>query len=73
MNYNISYKTIKKIKIGTFTYFLENGGRSRITSFLLNYLNKEKIFNLYLFTIKNKNDNEYLIEENIKRILNYIV
>ncbi len=71
MNFNItfSHKIINKIKIGTFTYYLENGGRSRITSFLLNYLNRINFFKLYLFTVKNKDKNEYLIEENIKRIL----
>jgi hypothetical protein len=64
-----------KIKIATYTYFLENGGRARITSFLFNYLQKYKIFSLYLFTNKIKTDNEYLIHENIKRILikNYTI
>ena len=73
MNYNITfnYKIINKIKIGTFTYYLENGGRSRITTFLFNYLYKVKFFNLFLFTIKNKDQNEYLIEDNINRILIY--
>ena len=71
MNFNItlSYTLINKIKIGTFTYYLENGGRSRITSFLFNYLSKVRFFNLYLFTIKEKDDNEYFLEKNINRIL----
>ena len=33
----------------------------------MNYLNNIKIFNLYLFTILNKEDNEYKIPDNIKR------
>ena len=63
------YKIINKIKIGTFTYYLENGGRARITSLLLNYLYKIKIFNIFLFTIKSKDKQEYLINEKINRIL----
>ena len=69
LNYSFHSKIINKIKIGTFSYYLENGGRSRIISFLFNNLYKIKIFNLYFFTIKIKNDNEYLIKENINRIL----
>ena len=70
-NLNSSFicKIIYKIKIATYTQYLENGGRARITSFLLNYLQNMKIFSLYLFTNKIKNDNEYLIHGNIKRIL----
>ena len=71
MDFNITFnrKIVNKIKIGIFTFYLENGGRSRITSFLLNYLNKVNFFNLYLFTNKNKGKTEYFINENIKRIL----
>lgn len=71
MNINMTFnnKLINKIKIGTFTYYLENGGRSRITTFLFNYLYKINIFNLYLFTIKIKDHNEYFIENKINRIL----
>ena len=69
LNSSLFNKIINKIKIGTFTYYLENGGRSRIISFLLNNLYRIKIFNLYLFSIKIKDDNEYLIQKNINRIL----
>ena len=58
-----------KIKIATYARYLENGGRSRITSILFNYLQNMKIFSLYLFTDKIKTDNEYYIHKNIKRIL----
>jgi hypothetical protein len=72
-NYNFNSSLICKIKnkirIATYTFFLENGGRARIISFLFNYLQNIKIFSLYLFTNKIKTDNEYFIHENIKRIL----
>ena len=41
-----------------------------MTSILLNNLYNIRIFNLYLFTIKKKDKNEYLIKEKINRILN---
>jgi hypothetical protein len=69
LNSSFNYKIKCKIKIATYTFYLENGGRARITSFLLNYLQNINIFSLYLFTNKIKTDNEYLIHENIKRIL----
>ena len=69
LNSSFNYKIKCKIKIATYTFFLENGGRARIISFLFNYLQNIKIFSLYLFTNKIKTDNEYLIHENIKRIL----
>jgi glycosyltransferase involved in cell wall biosynthesis len=70
-NLNSSFicKIIYKINIATYTQYLENGGRARITSFLFNYLQNMKIFSLYLFTNKIKTANEYLIHKNIKRIL----
>ena len=40
-----------------------------MTSILLNNLYNIRIFNLYLFTIKKKDKNEYLIKEKINRIL----
>lgn len=68
---NISLENIifKRIKIGIYTYNLKNGGIQRISSLLLNYLYKPKLFNLYLFSQNNKEDNEYIIHEDIKRIL----
>ena len=64
-------KIIKKIKIGTSAYFLSNGGRARITSLLLNYLLNCKLFEIYLFTISNKEKNEYMFKDKINRILIY--
>lgn len=63
------HKILNKLKVGTYSIYLENGGRARVTSFLLNYLCHIKFFDLYLYTSKKKNNNEYLINENIKRIL----
>ena len=44
-NMNISFgnEIKKKIRIAIYCYCLKNGGRARITSKLLNYLNKIKI------------------------------
>ena len=68
---NISFNyLLNKIMIDTFAYYLENGGRVWITSILLNNLYNIRIFNLYLFTIKKKVNNKYLIKEKINRILN---
>ena len=64
------FKSIKnKIKIGIYCYCLKNGGRARITSILLNYFFKIKILSVYLFTQANKEENEYIIPNNIRRIV----
>ena len=64
------YKPIrKKINLGIYAYGIKNGGRARCTALLLNYLDKIKVFNLYLFTRKLKEENEYIVPEKIKRIL----
>ena len=48
---------------------MKNGGRARLTSILIKYLNNLKIFKICLFTILNKQDKEYFIPEDIKRII----
>lgn len=58
-----------KLRIGIYTYCIKNGGRARITSILLNYFHKIKIFKVYLFTKTNKENNEYYIPESIKRTI----
>lgn len=70
-DYNLSFKNKikRKINIGIFAIGLKNGGRARITSQLIKYLIKIKIFNIILFTQKNKEDNEYINKEITKRIL----
>ena len=48
---------------------MKNGGAERQTSLLLNNFIKVKIFQLYLFTIKDKEENEYIIDKDIERII----
>ncbi len=68
---NISFDNrIKgKINIGIYAFGIKNGGRARSTSLLINYFNNIKFFNLYLFSRRLKEDDEYKIPANIKRIL----
>ena len=68
-NYNISFdmNISKKLNIGIYSYSLQNGGRSRITALLINYLNALNIFKIYLFTRTKKLENEYTISSNLKR------
>jgi glycosyltransferase involved in cell wall biosynthesis len=73
-NYDISFKfnnnnINKKIKIGIISHCIKNGGRARITSLLINYLDKINIFKIYIFTRLPKELNEYIIPKNIKRII----
>ena len=58
----------KKIIIGIYTYGLRFGGTERSTSLLISYINKIDLFIVYLLTQEPKEDNEYIIPENIKRI-----
>ena len=69
--YNITFNSIlkKKINIGIYAFGIKNGGRARSTSLLINYFNNISIFNLYLFTRRLKEDDEYKIPDDIKRIL----
>ena len=57
-----------KLNIGIYAFGLKNGGRARSTSLLINYFKNIKIFNLYLFTRRLKENDEYKIPQNIKRI-----
>lgn len=68
---NISFNNrIKsRINIGIYAFGLKNGGRARSTSLMINYFKNITIFNLYLFTRRFKEDEEYKIPVNIKRIL----
>lgn len=73
IKYHYNYPSIKaieiKIKIAIFSPSLSNGGIERQTSLMLKYFNKVKIFKLFLFTISDKEENEYKIDSNIKRII----
>ena len=78
-NFNQKYSTIlktfdynlikKKLRIAVYTLSISGGGRARITSLLLNYLHKIKIFKLYLFTNYCKQKNEFIIPNDTKRVL----
>ena len=77
MDLNLFEKLNKKINLGIYTFGMKNGGRARLTSILINYLNNLKVFKIFLFTILNKQDKEYLIPKDIKRMaiknnLNYL-
>ena len=69
LNLNFINILKRKIHLGIYTYCLNNGGRARITSILINYLYKIKIFDLYLFTKIEKQENEYLIPKETKRLV----
>ena len=64
----IILKIINKIRIGIFTHSLRHGGIQRMSSLLMNNLYKTNIFNLYLFSQKNKQSEEFIIPNNVKRI-----
>lgn len=65
-NYKKKFKK-KKIKIVIFAKSIKNGGIEKQTALMLNHFIKVNIFDLYLFTLKNKEKNEYKIDQNIKR------
>jgi 3D (Asp-Asp-Asp) domain-containing protein len=69
MSFHNKFHNQNKIKIAVYTHCIKNGGRARVTALLLKYLYKIKIFDLYLFTNRFKEDNEYIIPENIKRVI----
>lgn len=69
LNLSFNNNITKKIKIGIYTYSIKNGGRARITAILINKLYKIKIFEIILFTKKYKENNEYIIPKNVKRIV----
>ena len=47
---------------------MRNGGIQRISALLINHLYKTNIFNLYLFSQKNKQSEEFIITNNVERI-----
>ena len=77
-NFNRKYSTIlnaldynsikKKLRIAVYTLTISGGGRARMTSLLINYLHKLKIFKLYLFTNFKKQKNEFIIPDDTKRV-----
>lgn len=69
LNLNLFENLNNKIKLGIYSFGMKNGGRARLTSILINYLNNLKVFKISLLTILSKQDKEYLIPEDIKRIV----
>ena len=68
---NISFnnKIKSKINLGIYAFGIKNGGRARSTSLIINYFKNISIFNVYLFTRRLKEDDEYTVPNNIKRVL----
>ena len=58
---NLSFKKKLRniIKIGLYCHSIKNGGTERIVSILINFLYKIKIFEIYLFTNKKKENNSW--------------
>ena len=69
LNINFNNNINKIIRIGIYTISISDGGLQRITSIIINFLDNIKIFKIYLFSIKEKEENEYSISDNIKRIV----
>ena len=59
----------KTINIGIFANSLKNGGAERSTSLICYYFNKVKIFKLFVFTLENKQNNEFYLDDNIERLI----
>ena len=68
-NINIKFnkKLKSKIKIGIYTYSLKNGGLQKLTSLIIKYFLKSKIYEIYIYTKLPKEINEYIIPNNILR------
>ena len=79
LNLNLTFCNINKrnnkINIAIYAFSIKNGGRSRITALLINYLYKINIFKIFLFTLKIIEEDEYIIPINIKRfqIRNHLI
>jgi hypothetical protein len=69
INISFNNRIKSKLNIGIYAFGIKNGGRARSTALLINYFKNIAIFNLYLFTRRLKEDDEYKIPQNIKRIL----
>ena len=69
LNLTFSNNINKAIRIGIYTRSLSDGGIQRITSKLLDSLDGIKIFKLYLFTQREREENEFYLSGNIIRIV----
>ena len=68
-NLTIDKNIKKRINIAIYAYGVKNGGRARSTSLLINNLFKLKIFIFFLFTKRDKENDEYKLPDNLKRII----
>ena len=69
INLKFNNKLKDKIKIGIYTYSFKNGGLQKLTSLILKYFHNIKIYKIYIFTQIGKENDEYIIPDNIKRIV----
>ena len=60
---------IKNIRIGVISSSMQNGGVEKQTSLLLNYFSKIDLFKLFLFNKEYPSKSEFLIDNNVKRII----
>ena len=68
ININLNNNINNRIRIAIYTISLKDGGLQRFTSNFINNLDKVKLFKFYLFTQTEKEENEYKILDNVKRI-----
>ena len=68
-NLKIDKNITKRINIAIYAFGVKNGGRARTTSLLINNLYKMNIFNFFLFTKRDKENDEYKLPDNLKRII----
>ena len=73
LNFNINIKNSlkKKIRLALYAIAIKNGGRSRITSILANKLSFISIFDVFLFTQRKIEENEYNVPKQTKRIITH--
>ena len=61
LNLNFKNKLLIKIRVAIYYTGIKNGGIERLTSIFVNYFHKIKIFKTYLFTKRNKEEDEYIL------------
>ena len=64
----IIYVNIDKIRLAIYTYGLKGGGTERATALMVNYLSPIDSFNIYVFSQRKKEEKEFRIPNNIKRV-----
>ena len=69
LNLKIDKNIKERINIAIYAFGVKNGGRARTTSLLINNLYKLNIFNFFLFTKRDKENDEYKLPDNLKRII----